>query len=109
MDWLKRLFGKKLVLADGSKAKFDRSLGAVLRLRRGMWVAVKNSASPIGIVTALTNDGTARVMLVDGRGEDKIEVDVPASSLRQAARLEIPAPRRPRREVAERLGYKEKA
>jgi hypothetical protein len=108
MDWLKRLFGRKIVVGEGSKAAFDRSLAALLSLRRGMWVVVKSAASPVGIVTALTNDGTARVMLVDGRGEDKIEVDVPASSLRQAARLEIPAVRRPRREVAERLGYKEK-
>ena len=108
MDWLKRLMGRQIVTAEGAKESFDKSLAAVYSLRRGMWVVVKNSSMPVGIITALSADGTARVMLTDGKGENRVEVDVPAVSLRQAYWTDIPAPRRPAKDLAAAYGYRTK-
>ena len=108
MDWLKRLFGKKIVLGVGQTSTFDPALGKVYNLRRGMWVVVRNSGRPVGIITDLFSDASARVMLVNGRGENKIEVDVPANTLQQASLQDIPTPRRPPKGLATALGYPEK-
>lgn len=108
MDWLKRLMGKKIVLGEGSNETFDKTVGALHGVRRGMWVVIKNSSQPVGIVTALSSDGTARVMLTDGKGENRVEVDVPVVSVRQASWTDIPAPRRPAKDLAAAYGYRTK-
>lgn len=106
MNWFTNLFRSKITVATGSRDSFDPSVAAFHGLRRGMWVVVKNSSRPAGILTALSPDGTARVMLTDGKGLNRVEVDVPVASLEQAEWVEIPAPRRPDKALAETLGYK---
>ena len=108
MDWLKRLFGKKIVTAEpvlGANT-FDRVRASERALRRGMWVIVKSSSNPVGILTGLASDGSARVMLVDKHGHNHLEVDLPDASLRQAHLWEIPARRRPDKSVAKAYGYR---
>lgn len=85
---------------------FDKTQGKIHGIRRGMWVTIKGPSGKKAIVTALSPEGMARIMLVHPvSGENEIELDVPASSLRQAFYLEIPEQRRPHRKVAEPLGY----
>jgi hypothetical protein len=49
----------------------------------------------------------ARVMLVHPvTGENEIELDIPASTVRQALYAEIPQDRRPAKALAVKLGYK---
>lgn len=85
---------------------FDKQQGAIYGIRRGMWVVLKGPSGKRAIVTALSSEGMARIMIVHPvSGENEIELDVPASSLRQALFLEIPEARRPHRDTARALGY----
>lgn len=85
---------------------FDRSKAQLYSLRRGMWVTLRNSIKQTGVLTGLDSDGIARISLVNADGTFKIEVDVPAVSVRQAYWLEIPEKRRPTRTAAHASGYK---
>lgn len=106
MNWFTDLFRSKITVATGSTDAFDQTVATYHGIRRGMWVAVKNSSRPVGILTALSADGTARVMLTDGKGLNRVEVDVPVISLEQCDWVEIPAPRRPAKAMADALGYR---
>lgn len=107
MKWLKNPF-KREPLPDHPLAisTFDRTQGALHALRRGMWVTLRGPSAKRGILTALSPDGMARVMFVDPiTGENEIELDIPAASVRQAEHAEIPQDRRPSKSVAQSLGY----
>lgn len=108
MRWFKNPF-KRQPLPDQPLAlsTFDATQGALHALRRGMWVCVRGPAGKRGLLTALSPDGMARVMLVDPiTGENELELDLPASAVRQAKHAEIPQERRPSKLVAISLGYK---
>jgi len=107
MRWLKNPF-KRTPLPDQPLAisAFDKTQGTLHALRRGMWIVLRGPSGKRGILTALSPEGMARVMLVHPvSGENEIELDVPASSVRQAKFGEIPEARRPKRELAVDLGY----
>lgn len=59
------------------------------RLRKGRWVMYQDR---IGIIIELT-ERSARVMLTDEEGLNKIEVLAPLNELRQARAKEIPQKR----------------
>lgn len=85
---------------------FDKTQGSLHGLRRGMWVTVRGPSGKRGILTALSPEGMARVMLVHPvTGENEIELDLPATAVRQMTYREIPQDRRPKRDVAISLGY----
>ena len=73
--------------------------------RRGMWVVYQ---SRVGILTNLEPGDVATVMLVDDAGRNSLEIHAQAAALRQAWFEEIPEPRRPMYEDAERFGYHSK-
>ena len=86
---------------------FDKTQGALHSLRRGMWIVIRGPSGKRGLLTALSPEGMARVMLVHPvTGENEIELDLPAASLRQATHKEIPPDRRPTAAVSHSLGYK---
>jgi hypothetical protein len=108
MRWLKNPF-KRAPLPDQPLAisTFDKTQGAIHALRRGMWVVIRGPSGKRGLLTALSPEGMARVMLVHPvTGENEIELDVPASAVRQATFIEIPQDRRPAKPLAASLGYK---
>jgi hypothetical protein len=108
MRWLKNPF-KREPLPDQPLAisTFDKTQGSLHALRRGMWVAVRGPSAKRGVLTALSPEGMARVMLVHPvTGENEIELDIPASTVRQALYAEIPQDRRPAKALAVKLGYK---
>jgi hypothetical protein len=108
MKWLKNPF-KREPLPDHPLAisSFDKTQGALHTLRRGMWVSLRGPSAKHGILTALSPEGMARVMFVHPvTGENEIELDIPASSVRQATYAEIPQDRRCDKTTAVRLGYK---
>ena len=75
--------------------------------KRGMWVRYSDRT---GVLTNLEAGDIATVMLVDDvKGENVVEVHVPAAQLRQAYFDEIPAARRPTYDAGARLGYVRKA
>lgn len=107
MKWFKNPF-KREPLPDHPLAisTFDKTQGALHALRRGMWVVLRGPSAKRGILTALSPEGMARVMLVHPvTGENEIELDVPASAVRQAKFAEIPQDRRPAKSLAVNLGY----
>ncbi len=107
MRWLKNPF-RRNPLPDHPLAisTFDKAQGALHALRRGMWIVLRGPSGKRGILTALSPEGMARVMLVHPvTGENEIELDVPASSIRQAKFAEIPPDRRPSKFIAGNLGY----
>lgn len=106
MKWFNKVFRRNVVTAQVATEPFDKSVAALHGLRRGMWVVVKNASQPVGVITGLSADGTARVMLTDAKGLNRVEVDVPVVSLRQASWTDIPAPRRPAKDIAEAYGYR---
>ena len=70
---------------------------------RGMWVRYRDRT---GILSNLSTEDIATVMLVDPeRGENVLEINVPASDLRQAWFDEIPLDRRPNPAQAATMGY----
>lgn len=108
MQWLNRLLGREN-LPDQPLAisSFDKTQGALYGLRRGMWIVVKGPSGKRGVLSALSPEGMARVALVHPiTGELEIELDLPASSLRQAMFAEIPEKRRPTKATALSLGYR---
>lgn len=108
MKWFKNPF-KREPLPDHPLAisTFDKTQGALHALRRGMWVSLRGPSAKRGILTALSPEGMARVMLVHPvTGENEIELDVPASAVRQAMYAEIPQDRRPAKALAINLGYR---
>jgi hypothetical protein len=107
MGWFKNPF-KRGPLPDQPLAisTFDKTQGALHSLRRGMWVVLRGPSAKRGILTALSPEGMARVMLVHPvSGENEIELDIPASAVRQAKHAEIPQDRRPPKGQAVNLGY----
>jgi hypothetical protein len=108
MKWLKNIFARE-PQPDHPLAvsTFDKTQGALHALRRGMWVTVRGPSAKRGILTALSPEGMARVMFVHPvTGENEIELDIPANTVRQAAYMEIPEARRCDKTTAFRLGYK---
>lgn len=85
--------------------KPSKLLLAHYNMRRGMWVMYKDA---IGILTDLNSEGVAKVMLVDNKGLNKLEVVCRAENLRQAYIQEIPQARVPNHRLLIALGYKEK-
>lgn len=72
-----------------------------------MWVIYNDEVFPNrpGILTYLSPEDVATVMLVQEDGTNLLEVKAFAGALRQATRDEIPAARRPDRKLASSLGY----
>lgn len=71
-------------------------------LHRGKWVV---SPEGVGIIIDLSNVNFAGVMLVDDRGYDFRRADFPIGQVRLALRSEIPAARRPSKELGLERGY----
>lgn len=83
--------------------KFTVKKGAGLtQIRKGMWVV---RGDEVGILVDVAGSGEAQVHLVNELGLTRDRITAPVTELRQARHMEIPAPRRPVREVASRLGY----
>jgi hypothetical protein len=107
MKWFKNPF-KREPLPDQPLpiTAFDKTQGSLHGLRRGMWVVLKGPSGKRALLTALSPEGMARIMIVHPVfGTDEIELDVPASALRQARYDEIPSERRPKKDRAWLLGY----
>lgn len=71
------------------------------RLRKGMWVRY---ADRVGIIADL-RDPDAELHLTNAEGVTETVVIVSQSSIAQAAFDDIPAPRRPTADMAQKLGY----
>ena len=72
-------------------------------LKKGMWV---RTADGIGIAVAFFESGEVEVHLTNDMGETIAVHRMEAAAIQGQARYEdIPAPRRPAREVAASLGY----
>lgn len=78
------------------------------QLRRGMWVWVDQPDAPpgVGILNSIQPTGECEVHLVDEIGETVQSVTVNPQYIEQATVDQIPAARRPSKEVSERFGYK---
>lgn len=105
MNWFTRKFSK----SDGSSRQhvvnpqastFIRAAGP--GLRPNMWVVINGEP---GILTQLGSDGQAEVMLTLPDGTNKLAVRTQVAAIRQARLDEIPASRRPSRDIATAMGY----
>lgn len=72
-------------------------------VRVGMWVVADDGQ--VGIVNAITPDGTAEFHRVGVDGLTQLVVMMPVTSLKQAKYEDIPESRRPAAGVARRYGY----
>lgn len=71
--------------------------------KRGMWVRYQDRT---GILTDLQEGDLAVIMLVDDQfGMNVLQITAAAQDVRQAHIHEIPEPRRPDKETAQRMGY----
>lgn len=71
-------------------------------LRRGMWVVYRDK---VGVLTNVEGGNVAVVSLCDELGVNTVEIHVNAFEVRQAWHDEIPTPRRPDADTAQRFGY----
>lgn len=89
------------IIGGEQMRRFNRHALEAHGLRRGMWVVFNGD---IGILTEC-QPLTAQMMLVDERGENRLEIPVNPWLTRQAKLSEIPAPRRFDADTARRLNY----
>lgn len=82
-----------------------RSTGG--RVKGGMWVVYSDTVfkSRVGILTALSDQDVATVMLVHEDGTNFMEVRDMAANLKQAKYHDIPEARKPNLAAATHLGY----
>lgn len=81
------------------------TISALISLRKGMWVVVRNTEH-VGILSNFKATGECEFHLVNSKGETAEIRTVYAWDLRQATLMEIPAPRRPDARFGRALGYK---
>lgn len=84
--------------------QFDK-IAANGRLRLGMWVVYDKH---VGILTGLTANGRAEIMMTHSDGTNRIVVLAQAAAVEQAALNDIPLARRPALSHARVYGYREK-
>ncbi len=73
------------------------------KFRKGMWVV--NEQGKVGVLVDFLDFGNAEVHYTNESGETILVIQLPVSTLKQAAFTDIPAPRRPSLEVARAKGY----